>query len=164
MNILLVDDELSCLDCLSEGLKLVNPDYQVFTAENGKIAVNILENHQIDLVVTDLNMPVMDGFELLAYTKSNFPQIPVIVMTAFGTASIEEQVHTNEPFCYLEKPLDLNHFCGKVESALVQYAKSYCQMLWMRRFCSVSWVHNQATCSSLPSTNFIPDKTFKISS
>ena len=41
---------------------------------------------------------------------------------------------------------------------------SYCQMLWMRRFCSVSWVHNQATCSSLPSTNFIPDKTFKISS
>ena len=44
-------------------------------------------------------------------------------MTAFGTASIEEQVYTNEPFCYLEKPLDLNHFCGKVESALVQYAK-----------------------------------------
>ena len=77
MNILLVDDELSCLDCLSEGLKLVNPDYQVFTAENGKIAVNVLENHQIDLVVTDLNMPVMDGFELLAYTKSNFPHIPV---------------------------------------------------------------------------------------
>jgi CheY-like chemotaxis protein len=51
----------------------------------GKEAVQILDATGVDLVVTDLRMPKMDGFELLAHMSGNYPDIPVIVMTAYGT-------------------------------------------------------------------------------
>lgn len=72
----------------------------------------------IDLVVTDLSMPKMDGFELLAYMNRNYPQIPVILMTAYGTPKIEEIVSSMGLFRYLEKPLDINIVADNVLAAL----------------------------------------------
>jgi len=87
-TVLIVDDETPFILSLTTGLKRYSSEYNILTAENGKIAVEILESTPLDLVVTDLRMPEMDGFELLAYMSTNFPSIPVIVMSAFGTQEI----------------------------------------------------------------------------
>ncbi|HDH98197.1 MAG TPA: response regulator, partial [Deltaproteobacteria bacterium] len=66
-NVLIVDDEKVFLLSLSDGLKSYSDEFNVLIAFNGKEAVKILNSSKIDLVVTDLKMPEMDGFQLLAY-------------------------------------------------------------------------------------------------
>jgi DNA-binding response OmpR family regulator len=107
-NVLIVDDEKSFLLSLSGGLKSYSDKFNVLIAFNGKEAVKILNSIKIDLVVTDLKMPEMDGFQLLAYLTRHFPDIPTIVITAFGTPDMEEKLLTIGAAQYLEKPLDLD--------------------------------------------------------
>ena len=71
------------LFALSETLADRRRGVKVATAANGREAVAILESEKVDLVVTDLRMPEMDGFELIAWLHGRYPHLPVIVMTAF---------------------------------------------------------------------------------
>jgi CheY-like chemotaxis protein len=73
-TVLVVDDEKSFLLSLEEGLRH-SADFRTITAENGKRAVEALGKNKVDLVVTDLNMPEMDGFQLMAYMLKSCPQI-----------------------------------------------------------------------------------------
>ncbi len=107
-NVLIVDDEKGFLLSLSDGLKSYSDEFKVLIAFNGKEAVKILNSTKIDLVVTDLKMPGMDGFQLLAYLTKHFPDIPTIVMTAFGTPDMEAKLLTMGVTKYLEKPLDFD--------------------------------------------------------
>ncbi len=85
-NILVVDDAL-VERLLVEGLLRKNPNYRVESAENGKEALTKIERGSPDLVVTDLIMPEMDGLELVRTVRRRHPEIPVILMTAFGDES-----------------------------------------------------------------------------
>ena len=117
--VLIVDDEEPLLLSIDDGLKLYQKDFTLLTATNGVDAVKLLKaNPAIDLVVTDLSMPKMDGFELLAYIKRNYPDIPVILMTAYGTPKIEDIVQAMGIFAYLEKPLDINLIADNIFAAL----------------------------------------------
>ena len=107
-NVLIVDDEKVFLLSLSDGLKSYSDEFNVLIAFDGKEAVKILNSTKIDLVVTDLKMPEMDGFQLLAYLTKHFPDIPTIVMTAFGTPDMEAKLLTIGATQYLEKPLDFD--------------------------------------------------------
>lgn len=107
-NVLIVDDEKVFLLSLSDGLKSYSDEFNVLIAFNGKEAVKILNSTKIDLVVTDLKMPEIDGFQLLAYLTRHFPDIPTIVMTAFGTPDMEGKLLTMGATQYLEKPLDFD--------------------------------------------------------
>ena len=91
------------------------------TAENGMEALDILENNIIDLVVTDLRMPEMDGVELLAAMSQSFPEIPSIVMTAFGTSGLEQQLKKAGTLNLLEKPLDIETLDQAINNALDFY-------------------------------------------
>lgn len=82
-----------------------------------------MESFKVDLVVTDLNMPEMDGFELLAYTRKNHPSIPVIVMTAFDTSDIEKKLHALDIFGYIEKPFELKDLTNMILNGLVLSSK-----------------------------------------
>ena len=113
-NVLIVDDEKPFLLSLTEGLSLYRTEFSVLTAENGKKAVAVLKANPIDLVVTDLKMPVMDGFELLAYMSKNHPKVPVMVMTAFGNPEIEERLKSLDFIQYVEKPLDFHELASKI--------------------------------------------------
>jgi len=118
-EVLVVDDEEPLLLTISEGLSIYRKYFNLRTATNGVEAVKILKSSPvIDLVVTDLSMPKMDGFELLAYMSRNYPQIPVILMTAYGTPKIEEIVSRMGLYRYLEKPLDINIVADNVFAAL----------------------------------------------
>ncbi len=116
--VLLVDDEQPFLLSLSDGLSKFDSDFRVVTAENGLQALEHLKAHKIHLLITDLKMPKMDGFKLLAHMSRHFPRIPVLVMTAFGTREIESRVRSYGNAQYLEKPLDFNHLVNKIFEVL----------------------------------------------
>jgi len=117
-NLLLVDDEKSFLLSLEDMLKDSDEDYSIKTANNGKEAVNILEQDDIDLVVTDLKMPEMDGFDLIAYISGSKPKMPVIAMTAFGTPDMENRLMEMGAFQYIEKPIDFPTLLNKIRDGL----------------------------------------------
>jgi DNA-binding NtrC family response regulator len=107
-KILIVDDDPNVRSIISSTLKSYD-EYGVLTAENGKVATKILEIIKIDLVITDLEMPEMNGFELLSYINNNCPQIPVIVLAWSVTNVMETKIKGLLGSCkYLEKPLDIN--------------------------------------------------------
>jgi CheY-like chemotaxis protein len=118
-EVLIVDDEEPLLLTIADGLNFYKQRFHLLTATNGMEAVKLLKTIPlIDLVITDLSMPKMDGFELLAYIRRNYPHIPVILMTAYGTPKIEEVVNTLGIFKYLEKPLDINTIADIIFDAL----------------------------------------------
>lgn len=107
-KILIVDDDTNFLLSLADGLKTHAKNVDVMIAENGREAVEKLRKNKIELLVTDIKMPEMDGLELLAHMVNNYPNIPVIVMTAFATREIEDRAANMGSFRFLEKPLDFH--------------------------------------------------------
>lgn len=141
-TVLIVDDEKLFLASLKEGMAALTEEFSVLTANNGQMAIEMLRAHNIDLVVTDLKMPGMDGFELLARMMSDYPHIPTIVMTAFGTPEIEKQLQDLDAYDYLEKPVDLQMLADKIRSGINKYPDghitgimlfSFLQMLHVER-------------------------------
>jgi YesN/AraC family two-component response regulator len=108
-KVLLVDDDGVTLKILSRLFKPHADNFQVVTAANGKEAVDIINRDKIDLVLTDLKMPEMDGFELLAHMIDNHPSIPVFVMTTFGDSDIEEKVIELGARKYFDKPINVEN-------------------------------------------------------
>ena len=82
-TILVVDDEKNYLLVLSAVLE--DEGYEVLTALGGEEALEIQKESDLDLILTDMKMPAMDGIELLENIKSKDPDLPVIMMTAYGT-------------------------------------------------------------------------------
>lgn len=117
-NVLIVDDEKSFLLSLAAGLREYASHFNVLIAGNGERAVKILESITIDLVVTDIRMPEMDGFELLAYISTNFPSIPSIVMTAYGTPQMEDSLQSLGTLKLLNKPLDFSEMAEAIIKGL----------------------------------------------
>lgn len=119
-TVLIVDDEKLFLASLTEGLASCGNKFEVLTANNGKQAIDIISSRSIELIVTDLKMPVMDGFQLLLYLMRENFNIPVIVMTAFGTPEIEKQLKEFQTFGYLEKPVDFQKLADKISEGLAK--------------------------------------------
>jgi len=91
ITILVVDDEESMRNLLNS--ILVKDGYRVLLAECGEEALDMLKRESIDLVMSDLKMPGMDGFELLKRIKTDYPGIGVVMVTAFGdTYTIKDAI------------------------------------------------------------------------
>lgn len=105
-SILIVDDDPGMLRALDKVLS--GEGALVTSAEWGGDAVEILNRsrNQIDLVITDLRMPLVTGISLLRAMHSSFPSIPVIVLTAFGSPEAKAAGHELGAAVILEKPLD----------------------------------------------------------
>jgi len=115
MNILVCEDNVMTLKTIEFALKKAG--YNVFKAGDGFQGIRILGEEEIDLVITDINMPYSKGLELVRYinTKMN-PKIPVIVIT--GITNEETRVHATELGArgYLTKPFDLEVMVDMVRS------------------------------------------------
>lgn len=103
-KILLVDDEPEILDLLGDILKPICDE--IITAENGLQALAVLEsNPDISAILSDIQMPRMNGLELLSRIRSQFNPIPFVVLTAFGDSkSYQEAIRLNATD-FLEKPI-----------------------------------------------------------
>ncbi len=133
-HILLVDDEKPFLLSLRDGLLTAGKNYRLFLAGDGREALQILGGEKIDLLVTDLKLPVMDGFQLLAHVSRSYPTLPVIVMTAFGTPEIEEHLSRYSSLHYLEKPLDIDLLAETIDRALTATGRSYIKGISLATF------------------------------
>jgi len=115
--ILLVEDSKEILDFIA---KEMNASYTVLKAYNGKEALAVLQNENVQLVVSDIMMPVMDGIELCKKLKSDFQfsHIPIILLTAKnGLQSRVEGLETGAD-AYIEKPFSLEHLQAQINSLL----------------------------------------------
>lgn len=133
-KILIVDDEKSFLLSLRDGLSVHKDKFQIVTAENGREAVEVLRSTSIDLLVTDLKLPVMNGFELLAWTSRHQPQLPVIVMSAFGTPEIEARLAKMDTLQFLDKPLDIQMLEEGIFNGLNAGGKSFIRGISLATF------------------------------
>jgi CheY-like chemotaxis protein len=113
-TILLIDDDEFILFGLSKAIGACDRPAEVVTAHHGKEAVDILSSRPVDLIVTDLKMPVMNGYELVEYVNRHFPLLPVYVMTGdylpdvkprFRTAQVSEFV--SKPFSFKQLAVDI---------------------------------------------------------
>ncbi|MDH4232663.1 MAG: response regulator [Nitrospirota bacterium] len=133
-NVLIVDDENSFLLSLLQGLEAYAADFNTLTAQNGKAAIEVLRTSDIALVVTDLKMPEMDGFGLLAYMSKMHPAIPVIVMSAYCTPEIRVQLNNLGAFTILEKPIDFYEFVEHIFAELHAVSKGYIKGITLPAF------------------------------
>ncbi len=107
-DVLLIDDEVHYLASLAEGLRLYSKDLHVITADTAAKAIEILNTALIDVIVTDLNMPGMSGYEFLHDLKRTHPGIPVIIMSACPQAGAAPLLKDVAVTRYIEKPLNLD--------------------------------------------------------
>jgi two-component system, cell cycle response regulator len=115
--ILLVDDEEEILDFLERILKI---KYTIVRAENGQEALKLLATEPVQLVVSDVMMPEMDGFELCKLIKSNFElsHIPVILLTAKNTLQSKIEGLELGADAYIEKPFSKEHLQAQIASLI----------------------------------------------
>lgn len=115
--ILLVDDNAEILDFLSEDL---SEKYTVFKALNGQEALDLLLQEPVQLLISDIMMPVMDGYQLCRNIKSNFEysHIPVILLTAKNTLQSKIEGLETGADAYIEKPFSPEHLQVQIANLL----------------------------------------------
>jgi CheY-like chemotaxis protein len=117
-NVLIVDDDQDLLLMTRDGLGKYRRFFSVQVAEDGESAVEKLRRNDVSLVVTDLKMPRMDGFGLLAHILEHYPEVPVIVITAYGTPEIEERANRGGAVGYIQKPFIIDELARKIIATL----------------------------------------------
>ena len=116
-RILIIDDDSTAIKLMQELLEGV--EYIVHAVLSAEQGIKKLKNYRYKVLVTDLKMPGMDGIELLKYCNENYPELPVIILTAHG--SIENAVKALKmgAFEYLTKPIQLDELVIVIEKAII---------------------------------------------
>ncbi len=115
-TILIVDDEKNYLTILTAILE--EEGFEVLTALSGQEALEIQKTSDVDLVLTDMKMPVMDGIELLEHIKAIDPELPVVMMTAHGTVDKAVEAMQKGAYSYILKPFDNQRLIIYVKKAI----------------------------------------------
>ena len=120
-NVLVVEDDKNLKKLMVTYLKRNN--YTVFEANNGIQALDIIDKQYIDLVISDVMMPEMDGFELLNELRTSNYEIPIMLITAKGDISDKKQGFILGADDYMVKPVDMEEMILRV-SVLLKRVKS----------------------------------------
>lgn len=116
-NVLLVDDEPRHLSGLARMLKRLRPDYSVHTARNGKEALHLSGKTWFHLVFTDIQMPVLDGLELIEQLPQSAQPRKVIILSGYDHFPYAQKAIGLGSFDYLLKPFDADRFTAALERA-----------------------------------------------
>ena len=115
-RILVVDDSPPILMLLSRLLS--EEGYEVGTAKNGAEAVQLLQSQSFDLMISDINMRPVNGVELLRKTRKSYPEMAVVMLTAYETMFTADQAAENGAFAYIVKPFKSGALLQTVQCAL----------------------------------------------
>jgi CheY-like chemotaxis protein len=116
-RILVIDDE-PVLRVTFKHL-LEGEGYRVWTASNGREGLDIFRQHPVDLVITDIVMPEMDGYEIIENIRRESPGLPIIAMSAVAAEQQMQRPLTDPAFCCVSKPLDQRVLFDLVRAILV---------------------------------------------
>lgn len=114
-KVLLIDDEVEFLDALSERMRLRGMD--VSTASTADTAVSALDSGEYDAIVLDLQMPDMNGIEMLKVIKKSHPDMQVILLTGQATLEAGVQAMKLGAMDFMEKPADIDSLTEKIKKA-----------------------------------------------
>lgn len=117
-RVLVVDDEEDMLWMLQRNLNKGMKNVEILSAKSGEKALDILSEKQIDLVITDINMPGISGLDLLMEINDKYPQTGVIIMTAYPSSAYENQAMLSGSLRFIEKPFDIKEVRIIVEEVL----------------------------------------------
>ena len=117
-RILIVDDESTLVFFLKQGLQEIEDTCRIDAAPSGEDALTKLTYNKYDLLVTDLKMPGISGFTLVEIARSLHPHIKVILMTAFGSKEVQNEVKNLQVDGYLTKPFPTTQFQDMVTNIL----------------------------------------------
>jgi len=115
-NILIVDDEEDIRDVLCE--YLVSCGYSTIEAENGEHAFDIFKKHKCDMVISDINMPKMNGLQLLKKLKAWNNSVPIILTTGYDLTKQEIKSLPDKPDAFVKKPFTLEYINYLVKALL----------------------------------------------
>jgi two-component system, cell cycle response regulator len=146
--ILLVDDEEEILELLD---RILHDKYTVLRAPDGQMALKMLTDECVQLVVSDVMMPEMDGFELCKAIKSNFDysHIPVILLTAKNTIQAKVAGLELGADAYIEKPFSKDHLLAQISSLIRN------RMMVRDHFASSPLVHIKSMAHSKADEKFL---------
>lgn len=150
-KILVVDDEPAVLFALSEALVDKRRGLQVVTASDGREAMRVLQEEKIHLVVSDLRMPDVDGFELLAHLRRSHPSLPVILMTALGTEETSARLGTEGALECLSKPFDVEILRRKIVDMLAQRIQGRVENISLASFLQLLEIERKTCTLSISS-------------
>ena len=136
MRLLLVEDQATLARALARAISRLRPEIEVVLATNGEEAIRVLrdEQHDIDLVLTDLRMPVMDGFELIAWLMQHHPAIPVFAMTAFASEETVTRLNATDTVHCFTKPLNVHSLLDRLTDELSQSVRGHVQNVSLASF------------------------------
>ena len=125
VSVLIVDDEEMMRNLLEKILG--REGYRTRTAEDGVAALQILESENVDIIISDMKMPRMNGFELLKIVKRDYPHIGVIIMTAYGDTYTVKDALLLGADEYITKPFKSFELSLVVERAYWRLVSASCQ-------------------------------------
>ncbi|MEP7110038.1 MAG: response regulator transcription factor [Ferruginibacter sp.] len=116
IKILLIEDEKKIADTLSKGLREL--DYHVETAYDGKIGLLFFDSGSFNLIITDINMPGVNGYDLCKIIRTRNPHVPIIMLTALGTTDNKIEGFNVGVDDYLVKPFEFKELLVRIRALL----------------------------------------------
>ena len=115
-SILIVDDELLIRDLLYDFFS--GQGWSIAVAENGEKALDVLRSRKVDLVLTDIKMPEMDGLTLKTEVQREYPDLPVILMTGYPSVETAVTALRSRVVDYIIKPFNINQLYKLVDATV----------------------------------------------
>jgi DNA-binding response OmpR family regulator len=124
IKILLVDDEEYFVNNLSKYINKIRSLEADFVL-NGEAALKLIQNEAPDVIVLDMKMPGIDGTEVLRRVKKAYPDVQVIILTAYGSEKDKKESLRLGAFGYLQKPININELVQYIQRAYkIKFEKS----------------------------------------
>ena len=114
-SLLIVEDEKDARDIVANMVSLEFPDCTIFTANNGVEGLELFKQHTPDIVITDVNLPVMDGVELAREIRAINGNATYIVLTAYTDQTVFDKFEDIGVCAYLLKPIDFTELFAAIE-------------------------------------------------
>lgn len=113
-NILIVDDSDELTNVIADFLSMYG--HHVYTARDGIDALSCLEREPVDIVVSDIHMPRMDGYTLMTEIRNRYPRTPIILITGFSVSEAKKMAFEKGANAFVAKPFHLKDLKGVIDS------------------------------------------------
>ncbi|MFC1859727.1 response regulator transcription factor [Thermodesulfobacteriota bacterium] len=122
-KLLIIDDEKDFNYFIKYNLQFINPEFRVLTASNGKAGIRKAIREKPDIILLDIMMPKMNGYEVLKKLKKSEKTISIPVVMLSAKSDEESMIEASGLFCedYMTKPINLNELRAKIDEVLLRF-------------------------------------------
>ena len=158
-KVLLVDDEKELCDTLKTGLETMSDSFEVFSAYSGEEAISIIEKHKINILVSDINMPGMNGIELMKEAKKRIPNIFIITLTIHGDADTALETVKIGAKSFIRKPVSIADLHQEINDGLY---RQFVKEISLKHHDKLNVLINEKTKELISANNTIKGKNAEL--